>query len=146
MNWNKSKRPAFVTLKTHIPQIMTIINKEYHDPISSNQVITFIDKTPSHLINEKIMHEYYTVNKEHVYDIAPKTIKPLIPSIIQSIIPTTLLRPCRQIKENRLDNFCFITSFRRSHRMPLFHENRTLICPCKKNRCLWRSFLLMLKT
>ena len=59
MNWNKSKRPAFTTLKKHIPQIMTIINKEYSDPISSTQVNTFIDKTPAHLIHEKIMHEYY---------------------------------------------------------------------------------------
>ena len=132
MNWNKSKRPAFVTLKKHIPQIMTIINKEYSDPISSTQVNTFINKTPSHLIHEKIMHEYYTVNKTHVFDIAPQTIKPIIPSIIQSIIPTTLLKPCKQIKENRLDNFSFITSFRRSHRIPLFHEKSNLIFPCKQ--------------
>ena len=51
---------------------------------------------------------------------------------MESIIPSTLLKPCRQIKENRLDNFSFITSFRRSHRIPLFHEDHKLICPCKQ--------------
>ena len=74
---------------------MTIINKEYSDPISSTQVNIFIDKTPAHLIHEKIMHEYYAVNKTHVFDIAPREIKPIIPSIMESIIPSTLIKPCR---------------------------------------------------
>jgi len=98
-------------------------------------------------MHEKIMHEYYAVNKAHVFDIAPETIKPIIPSIIESIIPTTLLKPCRQIKENRLDNFSFITSFRRSHRIPLFHENSNLICPCKQKVDVYGDhFFLVLET
>jgi len=111
---------------------MCIINKEYNDPISSQQVASFIDKTLSHLIHEKIMHEYYNANTEHVFTIAPPIIKQHIPSILKSIIPTTLLRPCRQIKENRLNNFNFIISFRRSHRLPLFHESSAIKCTCNQ--------------
>ena len=35
LNWNKSNRKAFETLKNHTPQIMKIVNKEYIHPISS---------------------------------------------------------------------------------------------------------------
>ena len=51
-NWNKSTLLPFRTLKKHIPQIMLIINKEYNNPITSQHVAYFIDKTPSHLIHE----------------------------------------------------------------------------------------------
>ena len=111
---------------------MTIINQEHTSPISSQQVASFIDKTPSHLIHENIMHEYYNANKEHVFRIAPLNIKKHIPSILKSIIPTTLLRPCRQIAENRLNNYNFILSFRRSHRLPLFHETSKITCTCNQ--------------
>ena len=56
MNRNKSRRVSFRILKRHTPQIMTIINNEYHNPISSAQVISFIGKTPTHLIYEIISH------------------------------------------------------------------------------------------
>jgi len=130
MNWNKSNRKAFKTLKHHTPQIMKIVNKEYIHPISSEKVKEFIDKTPSHLIHEKIVHEYYNVHKDHVFKISPQDVKPHIPSILKSIILTTLLRPCRQIQENRLNNFNFIISFRRSHRIPLFNHTSKITCTC----------------
>ena len=76
INWNKSTRPSFRTLLKHTPQIMTIVNNEYTNPISSIQVRKFIDKNPSHQIHEKIMHKYYNANKEHVFNIAPQDIKP----------------------------------------------------------------------
>ena len=56
MNWKKFSRTAFRTLKKNTPQIMAITNNEYHDPISYAQVMSFIDKTPIHLIHEKMMH------------------------------------------------------------------------------------------
>ena len=129
-NWNKSDRKAFKILKHHTPQIMKIVNKEYIHPISSEKVKEFIDKTPSHLIHEKIMHEYYNVHKDHMFKISPEDVKPHIPSILKSIIPTTLLKPCRQIQENRLNNLDFIISFRRSHRLPLFEQTSKITCTC----------------
>lgn len=44
MNWNKSLRNSFWTLIKHIPQIVTIVNKEYTNPISSTQVRDFFEK------------------------------------------------------------------------------------------------------
>ena len=131
-NWNKSNMLPFRTLKKHTPHMMTITNQEYNSPISSQQVASFIDKTPSHLIHEKIMHEYYNANEEHVFRIAPPHTKKHILSILKSIIPTTLLRPSRQIAENRLNNYNFILSFRRSHILPLFHETSKIKCTCNQ--------------
>ena len=111
-------------------QLLNIVNKEYIHPIPWDKVRDFIDKTPSHLIHEKIMHEYYNVHKDHVFNISPQEVKPHLPSILKSIIPTTLLRPCRQIQENRLNNFNFIISFRQSHRLPLFNDPLRITCTC----------------
>ena len=57
----------------------------------------------------------------------------MLPSILESKIPTTLLKPCRQVKENRLTNSKFITAIRRSHRIKIFNEHQTLTCKCGKN-------------
>lgn len=99
---------------------MTIINNKYHNHISSKQVAIFIDKTPSHLIHEKNVHESYNINKEHVFQISLEHIEPHIPSILHSIIPTILLQPCIQLIENQLDNFSFIISFRKIIEPPFF--------------------------
>ena len=57
---------------------MTIINNEYIKAISSIKVRNFTDKPPSHLIHEKIKHEYCTTNKEHVFKISSQDIKPYV--------------------------------------------------------------------
>ena len=126
--WNKSPLVTFRTLKKHISQIMTIINKEYSNPVSSLQVQKFSLSTPAHLIHEKILHEYHDIQKDIIFTLMPNDSKHHTPSILTSEIPTTLIRPCRQVRENRLDNENFITSLRRSHRMSLF--SHTLTCPC----------------
>ena len=56
----------------------------------------------------------------------------MLPSILNSKIPTTLLKPCRQIKENRLSNTQFITAIRRSHRIKLFKDEEKIMCKCGK--------------
>ena len=62
----------------------------------------------------------------------PIEVQRALPSILSSPIPTTLLRPCRQIKENRLNNFDFTLAFRRSHRMAIIPTDITLQCTCGK--------------
>lgn len=87
---------------------MTIMNNKYHNPISTIQIKTFIENTPAHLIHERIMHEHYKANKEHVFNLAHDDTKRKTPSILVSGIQTILLRLCRQITENKLGNFSFI--------------------------------------
>ena len=67
-----------------------------------------------------------------MFHIAQPEKKPHIPSILESALLTTLLRPFRKIIENRLDNFICIISYRRIRWMPLFHEKYTIQCTCNK--------------
>ena len=109
------------------------LNKDQQNPISSVDVLNFTTNSPAHLIHDKILHTYHEENKEQLFNTVNDDMKHNLPSILNYIVPTILLRPCRQIPENRINNADFIISFRRSHRIPLFDEHKTLYCTCKKN-------------
>ena len=59
-------------------------------------------------------------------------ITPYLPHIISSRMPTTLLRTCRQIEENRLNNLNFTVTFRRTHQMQWFDNSTERKCICNK--------------
>ena len=69
---------------------------------------------------------------ERVFKNFDSEITPYLPHIISSTILTTLLRTCKQIKENRLNNLNFIVAFRRAHRIQLFDNNTARKCIRKK--------------
>ena len=59
-NWNKTNNTSlFNTLKRYLPQIMKALNKDIKSPITSNDVINFTINSPSHLIHDKVMHQYH---------------------------------------------------------------------------------------
>ena len=89
---------------------MTIVNKDFSDPISSQQVNNFSLNAPAHFIHEHIMHEYHHLHKEKIFSTAPIESKQHPLSILSSEIPITLLEPCRQVHEKRLNNTNFITA------------------------------------
>ena len=100
--------------------------------MNKKQIKQFSYEAPAHLIHEKIMHEAYNINKDEIFRKTPPNSRHVLPSILASKIPTTLLKPCRQTKENRLNNTQFITSIRRCHRMQIIKTNEELICKCGK--------------
>ena len=76
--------------------------------------------------------KYMKKNKGDIFKHIPPSSRHTIPSIINSRIPTILLKPCRQDKESRIPNEEFITAIRRSHRMPILPINSKLTCKCGK--------------
>ena len=128
MNWKSSNRQIFKVTRKHLPEISKIILKENFNPSSKQQLHNFIFQTKAHRIHEKIMHEYYDVQKEKLFNSCPHAIKPHLPSLLSSIIPPSLIKPCRQVHENRLDNNSFMIAFRRSHRLPIYRFSNRPIC------------------
>ena len=98
------------------------LNPTLATPLTNKDINEFTISCPAHLIHEKILHEAYKQNKEKIFQKTPPQSRHILPSILNSKIPTTLLKPCRQIKENRLSNTQFITAIRRSHRIKIFKE------------------------
>ena len=76
------------------------------------------------------MTSYKETLEQKIFQMSPHGIKPSLPLIFKSTIPVSLLKPCRQIQENRLNNISFTISFRRAHRLPLFHHPNTIKCTC----------------
>jgi len=113
----------FRTLKKHIPQIMTIINNNYSEQISSQQVNKFSLNAPAHLIHEKVVHTFDETHQDTIFNITPTSCRKYLPAILSSEIPSILLKPCRKFRENRLNKEQFITYFRRSHGMQILQNN-----------------------
>ena len=129
-NWTKSENNIFTTLNTHITQIISTLEKNNTTQISTQYIEDFSYNCPAHLIHEKIMHEFYEQNKHKIFNITPPKSRHILPGILTSKIPTTLLKPNRQTKENRIANEDFILSMRRSHRMHILNKDITLKCKC----------------
>ena len=67
-----------------------------------------------------------------MYNNWPEDVKPNLPSIFYSIIPPTVIKPYRQIPENRINNDNFMIAFRKSHRIPLYTQFDNPTCLCGK--------------
>lgn len=141
MNWTTSQRTPFQILRKYLPQIIPIIDKNITSPFTHHKLHTFINNNPAHLMHDKIIHEYYNIHPERIFNQCPKAVQPHLPSLMQSPVPTTLIKPCRIIENNRLNNLNFSLSFRRSHRIPLFPPNHQLTCPCGKDLDIYGDHL-----
>ena len=79
------------------------------------------------------MHEIHKLNKAKTFQQTPSNKRHILPSILNSKIPKTLLKLCRQIKENKINNEDFILSIKRRHRMHIMERNKPITCKCGTN-------------
>ena len=108
---------------------MRVFSKEtYINPMFSLEVHKCFLNTPVHLIPDKNVHVYYDAHKNNIFKIIPSNSRKCLPSILSSNIPVTLLKPCSQVKENRLPDNIVITSLRRSHWMTSIDEGNLHTC------------------
>ena len=121
----------FSTLNKHISQIIITLNPDTTLPITQQHIKDFTYNAPAYLMHEKVMHEIHELNKERIFIQTLPNSRHILPSLLNSKIPTTLLKLWRQIKENRIKNEDFTLSFRRSHRMYIIKKRHAIIkCKC----------------
>ena len=87
-----------------LPQLMNIVNEKLDPEDKFYSYNTIVHSVKTHRLHNKIMRSYKENHKENIFKLSPHNIKPVLPSIFNYSAPITLLKPCWQINENRLNN------------------------------------------